>query len=170
MTTIGETLGNSPAHKHIVRRKIAITIRQENLPSEEESMVVAMEHYDEIAEDKSLLPFNPDYSHYQRLQDSGKLRCVIVRDDGKLVGYWAFLIQEHPHSQATKVAIGDLYFLAKDYRGQGIGHDMLDLALDIARAAGAKVFITREKEAHPHDAMFEDFGFRSYERAFARAL
>jgi GNAT superfamily N-acetyltransferase len=151
-------------------RAVTITIRQEPLPAIDEAFNLAVEHHAEIAEDKAELPFNPDYDHYSKLQQVGRLRCIIVRDDGHLVGYWALLIQEHPHSKGVKVAIGDMYFLAKNYRGQGIGHDMLDLAIDIARREGAKVFITREKLAHPHDAMFEEFGFRAYERAFAKPL
>lgn len=149
---------------------MTITVRKEPLPSIEEALTVAVEHFDEIAENKSELPFDPDYFHYVRLQEAGALHCVVVRHDGKLIGYWGLIVQKHPHSQATKVALGDMYFLAAKYRGQGIGREMLQCAMAVAKQAGAKVFITREKLAHPHDALFADHGFREFERAYCRPL
>lgn len=171
VVTVGDAIASSmPSGGQEKNRDFTITIRVEPLPSMKEVGLLAFAHHQEIAEDKGALPFNPDYDYYLRLQDSGKLRCIIVRDDGKLVGYWGVLIQKHPHSCAVTVALGDLYFLAKEYRGRGIGDDMLALAVVTAKQSGAAVFITREKTAHPHDALFTSFGFRPFEYAYTRTL
>jgi hypothetical protein len=54
-------------------------------------------HYDEIAKNKELLKLNPDLEKYELLDRSGNLLLITARADGRLVGYFLWIIAPHPH-------------------------------------------------------------------------
>lgn len=124
------------------------------------------EHYDEIAENKSILHLNPQRAVYETLGD--KVLLVTARNDGRLVGYFLWIISSHPHYQDTIVAAEDLHFLAKKYRRGLTGYKFMKYAIEAAQAR-ASFLVIREKLAHHHPALMNRLGFKATDIVYTKA-
>ena len=123
-------------------------------------------HWKEIAKNKRLLTLNPDLEKYERLDAGGHLLPVTARADGKLIGYFLWIIIAHPHYKHVQAAEEDLHFLSPEYRSggrygrdRGYGFELLKAARDAAIARGARLLAMREKVGHEHPALLGALGF-----------
>ena len=67
-------------------------------------------HYEEIALDRDVIKLNPDYETYKKCCDSGLMKIITARDDGKLVGYLIAIIKYHLHYKDSLTAIDDIFY------------------------------------------------------------
>jgi hypothetical protein len=94
-----------------------ITIQQEILfDIFDEMQELTRLHYEEIALHKEAIPLDPMWEEYATLERIGRLVIFTARDEGKLIGYGFFFINQHMHYARTKIAINDVLFLHPDYR------------------------------------------------------
>jgi hypothetical protein len=134
-------------------------------------------HWDEIAKNKELLKLNPDLQKYELLERSGNLLLVTARGDGKLVGYFLWIIAPHPHYRHVLTAEEDLHFLSPEYRSGGIhgegcgyGYRLLQAARDAAIEAGARLLTMREKVGHEHPSIMSGLGFSPTDIVYTQAV
>jgi GNAT superfamily N-acetyltransferase len=134
-------------------------------------------HWEEIAKNKSLLTINPDIDRYRRLAVDDHLLLVTARADGKLVGYFLWIVAAHPHYKHVQVAEEDLHFLLPEYRssgvhgqGHGYGYRLLEAARDAAIARGAQLLVMREKVGHEHRSIMNGLGFSPTDIVYTHAV
>lgn len=113
-------------------------------------------HYEEIARNKQLLKLNPDMEKYQRIKDNVLL--VTARSDGRLIGYFLWLMFNHAHYKDVLVAEEDLHYLLPEYRRGLTGYKFIKIACQIAFDHGADIISVREKIGHEHPAMMKRLG------------
>lgn len=126
-------------------------------------------HYAEIAPFKDLFKIKCNVVFYRKLEEAGTLRVVTARHDGRLVGYFVFVIARHPHYMDTLVANEDMKFLLPDYRG-GTGMRLIKFAEDMARAVGCKVILQRSKAKSEHGPMYRRLGYELMDEIYAKRL
>lgn len=132
-------------------------------------------HYDEIAEFKDVLQLDPNWREYDELNRRNQLILVLACDPdkrGAVIGYAILIVKPHLHYRDTLVAINDVHFLRREYRGLGAGKAMIEFAEGCARAAGAKLFSMRCK-ADPiksHGHLFEGMGYKLADLVYVKDL
>lgn len=106
---------------------------------------------------------NEDLQVYVR--DFGKLpddRCLVAEMDGKIVGaVWTRIMDDYGHidNQTPSLAIS----LYKEYRGRGIGTELLSRMLERLRAEGYKSVSLSVQKANYALRMYERAGFVTVE-------
>ena len=81
-------------------------------------------HWEEIALYKDI-PLNVRVAQYEAAEATGVLRCFGARIDGVLVGYAAFIVDYALHYGESLQARQDVLFLAPEYRGFGLGMQLI---------------------------------------------
>ncbi len=142
-----------------------ITIQTEKLADLYPEILPLYErHYQEIAENKDSVPLDPDYERYLAMDKSGMLLVVTVRDDDKLVGYFKVIIVSLLHYRSTLSAETDIFFIDKEYRGDGTGTKLFRFVIEEVEKRGAKCFYSGYKIKHGHEKLFKSLGFVDIER------
>lgn len=100
----------------------------------EELKVLLPTHYRELALNKDKVPLRPLYDQYFRLEESGNLMYVTLREAGELVGYFIGFIRPHMHYETMLVCTMDIFYVDPERRTAN-------------PRAGVKLFRAVEKEA-----------------------
>ena len=74
-------------------------------------------HWEEVAVDKTEIPFAPDWPRVFALEAQKILYSAALRRDGRLVGYNAFHVLPHIHYRHSTHAVNDVIYLDPDERG-----------------------------------------------------
>ncbi|MCE7073692.1 hypothetical protein LZG74_25505 [Dyadobacter sp. CY327] len=82
-------------------------------------------------------PVNVDWNYYMAAGMAGQCHAVTVRDNGYLVGYSVFTIDNNPNHKHTIEASNAAIFLDKGYRGK-IGREMFLYAQKRLSGMGVK--------------------------------
>lgn len=75
-------------------------------------------HYSEMTEGDDYGPPDIDWALYLALSKADRCIVVTVRDEGKLVGYSAYIIGKNPRYKTRTQASSQGLFLEKEYRGR----------------------------------------------------
>jgi len=73
-------------------------------------------HYEELTLYKDIVKLNPRWDRYASLENTDRYVFFTARDDGKLIGYSGFIIDEHLHYANILVAANDILFLKDTHR------------------------------------------------------
>jgi hypothetical protein len=146
-----------------IARETFGTIRDDLMP-------LWQRHYDEVAEDKEVVPLDPDWEKYAVLALRGSLAVVTARRDGAIVGYVFAVVDTHLHYRSTRFAMLDLYYLRPDCRGGRTFVRMLIEMQTMLRQVGVVKVIGNTKLAHDQGRVFRALGWREAERIFVKVL
>jgi len=127
-------------------------------------------HYEEIALDKDVIKLNPDYDMYKKLCDSGVMKIITARDDGKLVGYLIAIIKYHLHYKDSLTAIDDIFYLDKSYRKGLTGVKLFIKTEEILKKYGVQRVVLNTKLHHDVGAIFDRLGYKETERVFTKII
>lgn len=94
-------------------------------------------HWKEIALYKDI-PLNVRVAQYEAAESIGVLRCFGARIEGVLVGYAVFIVDYPMHYADSLQARQDVLFLVPEYRGLGLGTQLVDTCDDALRAEGVQ--------------------------------
>lgn len=99
-----------------------LTAQVENLSDiYEEISVLLPRHWEELALDKDTVPLSPIWETYFDAEDSGNLLMVVLRDEGKMVGYFVGFISYSLHYSTCLSCITDIFYIYPEYRQKGGG-------------------------------------------------
>jgi L-amino acid N-acyltransferase YncA len=126
------------------------------------------EHWDEIAVDKDRMPMRPDVATYQALDAAGRLQIVVVRDDGRMVGYILSVIRPHLHYADVLCGYEDAYFLTKSHRRGMIGVNLIREAIRHMKLVGVQKAFFMTKVALDMGPIFERLGFAKTDIVYSK--
>lgn len=95
-------------------------------------------HWEEIAHYKDI-PLDVRVAQYEAAEGIGMLRCFGARIDGVLVGYAAFFVDHAIHYAGSIQARQDVLFLIPEYRGFGLGMQLIAECDQALAAEGVQV-------------------------------
>jgi hypothetical protein len=127
-------------------------------------------HYEEIALNKDAIKLNPDYGIYKSLCDSGVMRVITARDDGKLVGYCVCIIKYHLHYKDSLTAFNDIFYISKDYRKGLTGVKLFIKTEEILKKYGVQRVSMNTKVHHDVGVIFDRLGYKETERVFTKMI
>jgi GNAT superfamily N-acetyltransferase len=73
-------------------------------------------HYEELTLNRDRIALQPRWASYRALEAAGNFVLFTAREDGQLIGYSAFFIDQHMHYVGLTLATNDVLFLHPDYR------------------------------------------------------
>lgn len=125
-----------------------------DLEAFKEGLELARLHYNEVESKSSTIPYNFNFATVEALHSLGLLTAVSARDDeGKIVGYIAFLTGED--FQTSTVCAKELgIYVKEEYRGTPMFYRMFKKAEKLLEDKGIKVIYIMFKNGH-------DAGFAS---------
>lgn len=126
-------------------------------------------HYLEIALYQDI-PLDPDFERYYQVEDMGHLALFVARDEGKIVGYSVFYLDQSIQYRSSYQANQDLLYLDPSYRGKGLGRDFLKWIDEQLEALGVQVVFHHTKIAHDFSPLLEDLGYQHVDKVYARRL
>ena len=125
-------------------------------------------HWEEIAHNKDI-PLEPDFSSYQKFEDTGILRIFTARDQAQtLIGYAVFFVSPNPHYKSSIQATQDVIFIEKDRRG--FGSHFIDWCDSQLKAEGIQIVYHHIKFAHDWGQLLERLGYRAVDKIYSRRL
>ena len=141
-----------------------ITYQEELFKDIYEEMKPLLElHWEELAVNKDIRPLDVDVEGYTRVNEAGLLRIYTVREDNKLIGYAAFVINRSLHYKTWTSAICDVYYIDPVKRKSGLGLEFFKLIVLWLRGYKVNSILTQDKVHKPHKAFFEALGFKAIE-------
>lgn len=148
-----------------------ITLQVEKLEScLEEMKPLLLEHYKEVHAFPDKIPFNPDYSKYEQLEQNDMLHIATVRDKGRLIGYCVSMLVTNLHYSDHVYAINDVVYLDKDYRGSNVAYDMIKFAESCYKALGVSVMTIHMKTKLPFVRLCEAIGMERLEYLYGKYI
>jgi GNAT superfamily N-acetyltransferase len=127
-------------------------------------------HWEEIARNKEIVPLDPDWEKYLRMEDAGFLHVATVRDGGKLIGYCIDIVSSHLHYRHDLFSINDVIYVEPDYRGKGVGVRLIKFSLAGLMQIGVSVAHMHMKLDHDFGALMERLGYHEIERIYEKVL
>lgn len=125
-------------------------------------------HWEEIGQNKIKMKLNFDVEKFELLDSRGMIHIVAVRNDEKLIGYHASIIDTLLHYKHVLAAKGDAYWLAPEFRKGTIGIKLLKEVERTLRARGVQVIYDITKLYFDHGAIFERLGYKPIERVYSK--
>lgn len=125
-------------------------------------------HWEEVGQNKIKMQLDPDIGKLDRLNASGMLHIVIAREDGKLIGYHASIIDTLMHYKNVLAAKGDLYWLAPEYRKGSTGIKLLKEVERTLKLRGVQVMYDITKLYLDKGPIFEHLGYKPIERTYSK--
>lgn len=126
-------------------------------------------HYQEVGQPDMVL--DPDYDRMKMMEDAGMVYILTARDEDRLVGYAAFIVQRHIHYKQSMVALNDIIWLHPDYRKGRLGMRLIQLSEVALTAKGAtKIYYHVKLPPHDFGPLLEKLGYRFVERNFAKVI
>jgi GNAT superfamily N-acetyltransferase len=124
------------------------------------------EHWEELGEKQ--IPFNPDVSFYQVLDQSGCLVILTARKEERIVGYYLFILQPYVHSKGLLFAFEHMFFLTKELRKGWNGVRLMREAAKIAKERGAVCFRANTPNKPRITKLMQSLGFVADGQCFSK--
>ena len=154
-----------------------IIFQVEKLSSvKEEVFPLLLKHWDEIALNKETVPLDPDWEMYQLLEDGGAICITTARKDGRIIGYFAYIIIHNLHYRSLKVAEGDIFYVDKEYRKGGFARKLLRESEKNLKALGVNKILNKVKKHFKNPRgigaglLFEYTGYVEIESLYAKMV
>lgn len=101
----------------------------------------------------------PNWGAWMAMQEATRLVLVTARDDGKLVGYMAYLIEVNAQCIGLIQAVEQATYIDPKHRG-GTGMKMMRLAEPTLKGLGATEIVAHVPLTHDHSPALERQGYK----------
>lgn len=125
-------------------------------------------HYEEVGQNKEKMILAPDITKADALDAAGKFHIVVVRMDGRMVGYHLTIVDTLLHYKNVLAGVGDMYWVATEFRNHGVGAGLLKEVECTLKARGVQVLYDVVKVYADHSALFEAAGYKAVEKKFTK--
>lgn len=134
-----------------------------------QALPLMREHFKEI-HFLSDFEFNPDVNYYYALEASNNLKLFTVFVDDTLVGYSIYFVRQHPHSKQVFMAWQDAIYLAPEFRGNGMGKELVETADMFLSEIGCNVVFNFVSSKLDFGPLLQSVGYELIDKMYARRL
>lgn len=154
-----------------------ITYQKEKLfDVKDEVADILKQHWEEVSINKDVIQLDPNWELYKLLEDNGNISITTARDNGKIIGYFGYIITPSLHHRSIKVADGDLFYIHIDYRKSTIAIKLLALSEKYLLEAGVNIIFNKTKD-YIHNvhgvssgSLFKRAGYDKIENVYSKLL
>jgi len=126
-------------------------------------------HYEEISLIKEF-PLNPQWDIYEKMDEAGKVKVILCKEENEIIGYIVFFISNHLHYADCLIAQEDIYFLKKEYRAGRVGLKMFKFAEEYLRSINVDMVKYSTKVHADKSSLFEYLEYQNTEKVFTKML
>lgn len=137
---------------------------------EVEAEIVALGHkcFKEVDIRQGKTKFRANTKLYNVLQDGGFLRVYTMREEGVMVGFSIYVVQEALHCEGTYQAVSDSMYIDKEYRSRG--KELITLIQEDLTEEGVTDFHFTVKTGLDSGNLTESTGCHLYESVYYKRL
>lgn len=128
------------------------------------------EHWEQVALNRDTIKLNVDMEAYANYEAQGALHVLVVREDGKVIGYHLSIIRTHLHYKDSLNAFTDVYFLDHAHQGSTVGVKMFKEVEKSLRARGVEKMFTGTKVSLDRGDLFEHLGWTLTEKLYTKYI
>lgn len=125
-------------------------------------------HWEQVALNRDKIKLKVDMDAYAEYERQGALHLLVVRDNGKVIGYHLSIIRTHLHYKDSLNAFTDVYYLDKAYQGSTVGVRMFKEVEKTLKARGVEKMFTGTKTSLDRGALFEHLGWTLTEKLYTK--
>lgn len=134
-----------------------------------EAMSLLPVHYDMLSLHKARdIPLQPQYSKYLADEASGICVTHVMREAGKIIGYWVHYVAPGRHYETCLTSIMDIFFISPEYRSGSAALRLMHAVEAENRRRGVQLWFAGEKLHSPVGRLFAACGFEPVERIWAK--
>lgn len=112
---------------------------------------------------------DPVKEQYDSLAESGFLYPIIARDEkGTMIGYSLYFVLPSMHYRGHVFAQNDVYYIAPEYRKQGLGTELLNYSEIVMRTIGVSLIDVVMKSNHTFHDLAEHCGYELMEYKYTK--
>ena len=126
-------------------------------------------HSQEVYGDEFEKWSEPAWDKYHACGEMEMCWIVTLRDDGKLVGYSVFFIQEHLHHPEIKQAMSDSLYLDEKYRKGRLGIELIKKGEKYLHSLGVKRVLYYAKMPAV-ERILKYLEYSEYERVYKKEM
>lgn len=131
-------------------------------------------HHEELAVFRDRMSLNPQYPLYLAREEAGQVLFAVLRDEGRMVGYYVAFIAPGLHYGSTLTGTMDICYVAPEYRRNGGGLKLFLLVEEELRWRHVAIWYSGSKvasAAHPGmEKLLTGLGFMPVDLYFAKWL
>ena len=128
------------------------------------------QHWEKLALDKDRVPLDPIWNDYFRREEMGELSFIVLRDSGRMVGYWITFVAPGLHYRTCLTAIMDIWNVLPEYESAGPILRLSRAMLKELERRGVDRSIVGEKLHKPCGKLYRAMGYEPIERTYSRML
>ncbi len=108
----------------------------------------------------SAATLEPDFAHYQALEDTGNFDITgVFDDDGRLIGFFTLILSKLPHFKQQLLASTETLFLSKQERKGSAGVRVIKAMRERAKELGASSLLIGTRADSRGEKLCEALGF-----------
>lgn len=127
-------------------------------------------HYEMLALNKAEVPLRPNYAEYLRRETQGECSTIVLRENGRVIGYWIQFVAPGLHYQTCLTATMDIFFIQPEFRSGSAALRLMHGVETENRRRGVLRWFAGEKLHAPVGRLFAACGFEPVERTWAKWL
>ena len=128
------------------------------------------EYYAKTIASEGMRPLKFKWHTYQLLEDAGAVQLFIAKVHDRVIGFALYVVQEHLHHDGQNVAQCTMMGVRPEYRGRGIGRQLVEYAEGQLREAGATHMVHHHRTLYKVIPLFEHLGFKLAELEYVKEL
>lgn len=128
------------------------------------------QHWEELALNKEQVPLDPQYEIYLERDRRGEVLLVVLRDAGRLVGYFVGFVAPGMHYRTCLTCTMDIFYVWPEARGQGGGWILFKAVEAELKRRGVQRLFVGSKCHKDASWLFEKLGYIEVERYFSAWL
>jgi N-acetylglutamate synthase-like GNAT family acetyltransferase len=132
-------------------------------PTLDEMLPLLPLHWEELALDKDKVPLMPQWLVYDERDAKGELQIVVLREDGRIIGYYWGLISPGLHYASCLTANMDIFFVHPEHRKGRNGIILFQAVERDLRRRGVQRWFVGTKLHRDCSALFRRLGFEPIE-------
>lgn len=144
-----------------------ITAQVENLTERLEDLKPFFpRHWEELALNQKQVPLDPQYDVYLAKDAAGEIMLIIIREGGKMVGYFVGFVGPGLHYKTCLTLTMDIFYILPEHRGSGAGFVLFKEVEREAKRRGVQRMFVGSKLHKDASWLFEKLGYEEVERFF----
>lgn len=133
-------------------------------------------HYEELALNQDKVPLDPQYEVYLEREARGEVLCAVVRESGRIIGYFVGFVAPALHYRTCLTLTQDIFWIHPQYRlgdsleqveGSLVAEQLFDCVKREALRRGVQRVYFGSKAHHDLSAMFARMGLSEVDVYFS---
>lgn len=116
--------------------------------------------------------FKPDYNAYEQLEEMGACVFIVAYNlDGAPIGYCSYILNPSLHFKGKMYGVQDLLYVSKEYRGGGLGFELVKQAEHLCKDSGCSLItLTSKVGSKSIRGIAIDGGYTEYETSYIKEI